>query len=165
MQISGEKVTGVKPRVGSILFDNSVAKDKLRSSKVLKDLQDQFEKAIDQLKGQGGKEKRGMLMQIRGEFAGEAELTRCRLEILEEMKEKALDNLLLFLLLECNARLMILGRPCGSCNITGLWTTSVSYHQAAMRYLPAESNQSVRQLWSGGVVGSLQVIFSRPEGW
>jgi hypothetical protein len=63
------------------------------------------------------------------------------------MKKKALDNLL-FLLLGRNS------------HIDDLGTTSVSC-QAAMVYLPLESNQSTRQIWWGGVTDSQQVTFLR----
>lgn len=83
-----------KPRVGSVFFNNTVANGKLKSSKVLKHLQDQFEKSADHLKTLGGKEKTQILMQMRCEFAREAEGVTCRLEMLENLKERALDNLL-----------------------------------------------------------------------
>ena len=83
-----------------------------------------------------------MFMLVHSEFKGEAELARCRLEILEDMTKKALDNLL-FLLLGRNAHLKIFGRSYGFYNTIGLRTTSVSC-QVVMVYLPVESNQSAR---------------------
>ncbi|CAD6333134.1 unnamed protein product [Miscanthus lutarioriparius] len=65
-----------KPRVGSVFFNNTVANGKLKSSKVLKHLQDQFEKSADHLKTLGGKEKTQILMQMRCEFAREAEASQ-----------------------------------------------------------------------------------------
>lgn len=78
-----------KSRIESVWFNNLVAREKLRSSNILKELQDKFEKATNQLKAQGGKEKRQMLMQVHKEFEGEAELARYRLEILEESSRQS----------------------------------------------------------------------------